>query len=46
MKAASAYDTGVDVFPGDKVLTLSTCDSSYSGGKDRFVVHAIMRRID
>ena len=46
MKAASAYDTGVDVFPGDKVLTLSTCDSSYSGGKDRFVVHAIMRRIE
>lgn len=46
MKASSAYDTGVDVFPGDKVLTLSTCGSYYTGGKDRFVVHAIMRRID
>lgn len=46
IKAASAYDTGVSVFPGDKVLTLSTCGSAYTGGKDRFVVHAVMRRIE
>ncbi len=46
IKAASAYDTGVNVFPGDKVLTLSTCNSAYTGGKDRFVVHAVMRRIE
>ena len=46
IKAASAYDTGVNVFPGDKVLTLSTCGSAYTGGKDRFVVHAVMRRVE
>ena len=46
IKAASVYDTGVNVFPGDKVLTLSTCGSAYTGGKDRFVVHAVMRRVE
>ena len=40
LRAASLYDTGVDVPSGSQVLTLSTCATSYSSGTDRFVVHA------
>lgn len=42
LKAASLYDTGVPVPSGSQVITLSTCSSSYGGGTDRFVVHAIV----
>lgn len=37
IKAASVYDTGVDVGVDDQVITLSTCTS---GSQKRFVVHA------
>ena len=42
LKAASLYDTGVEVPSSSQVLTLSTCASSYGSGTDRFVVHAIV----
>lgn len=42
LKAASLYDTGVDVPGGSQVLTLSTCATSYGSGPDRFVVHAVI----
>lgn len=42
LKAASLYDTGVDVPSGSQVLTLSTCATSYGSGTDRFVVHAVI----
>lgn len=38
----SIYDTGVDVLPGDKILTLSTC--SYEFDNARFVVVARLVR--
>lgn len=38
LKANSAYDTGVGVGAGDRVLTLSTCSRTEEGG--RFTVHA------
>lgn len=37
---ASDYVTGVQVPENSKVLTLSTCESSYTSGKDRYVIHA------
>lgn len=37
LKAASAFDTGVDVSISDSVITLSTCTNK---GESRFVVHA------
>lgn len=40
LKAASLYDTGVEVPQGASVLTLSTCATSYGSGLQRFVVHA------
>ena len=40
LKAASLYDTGVEVPQGAQVLTLSTCSTSYGSGLQRFVVHA------
>lgn len=40
LKAASLYDTGIEVPQGAQVLTLSTCSTSYGSGLDRFVVHA------
>lgn len=42
LKAASLYDTGVAVPGGSQVITLSTCSTSYGGGTERFVVHAII----
>ena len=42
---ASLYDTGVNVPDGAHVLTLSTCDSPYSGQNKRFVVHAVMEKM-
>ena len=38
MKELSLYDTGVTATYGDKLLTLSTCDSTQNNG--RFVVVA------
>lgn len=38
----SDYDTGVVPHEGDKVLTLSTCASSYAANTRRYVVHAIL----
>ena len=38
MSQMSLYDTGVEAKYGDKLLTLSTCDSSQNNG--RFVVVA------
>lgn len=40
LQAASLYDTGVTVPEDARVLTLSTCSTSYGSGLDRFVVHA------
>lgn len=40
LQAMSEYDTGAAVPPGAQVLTLSTCQSPYASGPDRFVVHA------
>lgn len=40
LKAASLYDTSVEVPQGAQVLTLSTCSTSYGSGLQRFVVHA------
>ena len=37
IKAASAFDTGVDVSVTDSVITLSTCTNN---GSSRFVIHA------
>lgn len=39
MKDRSIYDFGVDIDKDDKILTLSTCQTS---GKERLVVHAIL----
>ena len=39
MKERSIYDFGVDIDKDDKILTLSTCQTS---GKERLVVHAIL----
>jgi sortase B len=38
MKARSMYDTGVDVGPGDRVLTLSTCVGNRE--EERYVLNA------
>ena len=38
MKEKSLYDTGVESYYGDSLITLSTCD--YSEGSERFVVVA------
>lgn len=40
LQAASLYDTGVTVPEDARVLTLSTCSTSYGSGLDRFVIHA------
>lgn len=37
---ASDYVTGVQVPEGSQVLTLSTCESSYGSGLERYVIHA------
>lgn len=37
---ASDYVTGVQVPEGSRVLTLSTCESSYGSGPERYVIHA------
>lgn len=42
LKERSLYDTGVDVIPSDKILTLSTC--AYDFDSARFVVVARMVR--
>lgn len=42
LKALSLWDTGVEVPSGSRILTLSTCRSSYASNNQRFVVHAIM----
>ena len=39
---ASDYDTGVDVPQNSRVLTLSTCASSYGSGSERYVIHAYL----
>ena len=39
VKAQSAYDTGVEVTPEDKVITLMTCNKA--GYDYRFLVHAV-----
>lgn len=38
MAKMSLYDTGIESYYGDSLITLSTCD--YSGGAERFVVVA------
>ena len=40
LQVASLYDTGVTVPEDARVLTLSTCSTSYGSGLDRFVIHA------
>ncbi|MCR5357796.1 MAG: class B sortase [Lachnospiraceae bacterium] len=42
MAAMSLYDTGVESYYGDSLITLSTCD--YSEGSERFVV--VARKVD
>lgn len=42
LAAASLYDTGVQPPAGARVLTLSTCATSYGSGLQRFVVHAYL----
>lgn len=42
LKERSLYDTGVDILPTDKILTLSTCTYDFDDG--RFVVVARMVR--
>ncbi|MCR4808036.1 MAG: class B sortase [Lachnospiraceae bacterium] len=42
MAAMSLYDTGVESYYGDSLITLSTCD--YSAGAERFVV--VAKKID
>ncbi|MDR1541492.1 MAG: class B sortase [Clostridiales bacterium] len=44
MKARSAYDTGVELRPGDRVLTLSTCTNESE--ETRFVVNARLMKED
>ena len=46
LQEGSLYDTGVSVDENSRVLTLSTCDSPYSGGMKRFVVHAVMEPLE
>lgn len=40
LQALSACDTGATVPRGAQVLTLSTCQSAYGSGMERYVVHA------
>lgn len=40
-KSRSIYDTEVEVFPSDEILTLSTCDRSYDNETGRMVVMAV-----
>lgn len=42
LKDLSAYDTGVTPAAGSKVVTLSTCSTSYASNTHRYVVHAVM----
>lgn len=42
LKNLSFYDTGTELQPDSRVLTLSTCRSSYASNNQRFVVHAVM----
>lgn len=44
--ALSDYDTGVVPEPGSRVLTLSTCASSYAGNAKRYVVHAVLEELN
>jgi sortase B len=44
MKARSIYDTGVEVRPDDRVLTLSTCANNPQN--ERFVLNARLIRDD
>jgi sortase B len=44
MKSRSAYDTGVEIGPGDRILTLSTC--SMETEDTRYVVNAKLVRKD
>lgn len=44
-KALSLYDTGVIIEPGDKILTLSTCDRSVSKN-GRLLVIAVLEESD
>ncbi len=41
MKSRSVYDFGVTIKPKDKILTLSTCQTT-TNGKVRLVVHAVL----
>lgn len=41
-KDSSLYETGVIATAEDMILTLSTCGSPYTNGKDRFVVQALL----
>lgn len=45
IREASIYDTGIAIPDDAHVLTLSTCDSAYSGQTKRFVVHAVMESL-
>ena len=40
-RAQSMYETGVDVTPQDEILTLITCDRSYSSPDGRLLVMAV-----
>ena len=42
-KSLSMYDTGVEIGPGDHLLTLSTCTQSYREDNERFVVMAVLK---
>ncbi|RKO61050.1 class B sortase [Caldibacillus debilis] len=40
----SVYKTGLAIGPDDPVLTLSTCDYTFPGGKGRLVIHARLKK--
>ena len=40
-RVQSMYETGVDVTPQDEILTLITCDRSYSSPDGRLLVMAV-----
>lgn len=44
-RAESVYDTEVTVSPGDRILTISTCNGRYDDGSGRTVIQAKMARV-
>lgn len=40
-QAQSLYDTGIEIDPNDRILTLITCDRSYAAEEGRLIVMAV-----